>query len=134
MNLESRATENHAARRLLVGPLRLETFTAARGGNLIAPGWVDRRAAFSTDNLRRAERGNDDQAREDAARAFRQEHMFWKQQQILDRYGKPDGIYMNDQTVVWYYRMADPDQEKSFELVEFHFDDGMLVDAVYMLD
>jgi hypothetical protein len=99
---------------------------------LTAPGWVDRRAAFATDELRELSRAPDrEEAREAGVRAFRSQHLFWTKQQVLSRYGKPDSIYTDDGFVKWCYQTSTP---SDYEDVDFSFDDGVVVGVDYSYD
>ena len=54
----------------------------------------------------------------DQDRAYTRQHLFWTEQQILDRYGLPDMINPGrGDTTLWFYR--DPDAEKRSFRVTF---------------
>jgi hypothetical protein len=95
---------------------------------LVVPAWVDRGRAFAATGLHEAALAADDERRESATRAFRQRHLFWTPQQVVDVYGRPDDVDIDDLAIIWSYENKFDDG--SAEQYGFYFHDG----AVYSVD
>ena len=116
----------------LAAAIRTLPTGGARGSSdagLVAPGFVDRRTAFATDDLKRTIRADTDgDATEAAVRGYRNDHLFWTKQEILDRYGKPDAVYPSDGFVTWCYEVHG---SEDYEDIDFAFDEGVVVSVQY---
>ncbi len=101
-------------------------------GGLVVPGWVDRAAAFGTDDLKRlhrAHRGED--GTDMATQEWCSRHLFLTMQEILDRYGRPNSIYRDDGFLVWCYLREVPGE---VEDVDIYFHEGMVANVEYSYD
>ena len=134
---DGRETDEGLAASIRALAAAVQTLPRGGGGseseaNLRVPAWIDRGVAFATDNLKASYRVEDDgEAAEEALRAFRSAHMFWTKQEILDRYGKPDSIYREDDFVEWCYQLSSTNESED---VDFSFDGGVVVGVDYGYD
>ena len=71
-----------------------------------------------------------DEAVEGAGDQFQEDHVLWGYQQVLDRYGKPDSVSVQqDGSVRWYYELFSAESLKQERGYRFYFSDGLLVRA-----
>ena len=64
---------------------------------------------------------DDEEEESPAWRQFRDRHVFWSYQQVLDTYGPPTHVWRNGEMTTWYYEFT---EERG---VEFRFMDGVVI-------
>ena len=107
--------------------------TPTDAGGLVPPAWVDRETAFGFLDV--AALLNDEEGSyERADQTLRSQHMFWSQQDILTRYGKPDSIEAEGSVTTWYYEDVRRIDGLGKADVWFYFNDGLVFSGEFDVD
>lgn len=93
------------------------------------PAFVERGVALETSQLRQALQADDESRYEAECRALQERHRFWSYQELLDAYGSPDQIWVNEGVTTWEYERRE--SGAYLEELEFQIHEGLVFSVDY---
>jgi hypothetical protein len=103
--------------------------TGGSAAPLIDPGPVDRRAAVDALDVEGMHQTRDDELYRSTLAKLRSQHLFWTRQRVLDTYGAPDFIGVDEGVLVWQYLL--PLEGGGEEELDLRLHDGRVIGLEY---